>query len=97
MRARTVHYILKIDRWDDAQSALRSLMDEMKRQEGLETYTNIANRETGNGTVISIFKSAEALDAAGPALKRMLTALDAYMKLTPIVEDGDVVAPRSVA
>lgn len=92
MRARAVHYTLKTDRWDDAQSALRSLLDEMQRQDGLETYTNIADPETGHGTVLTVFKTSEAHDAAIPALKRMLTALDAYMKLTPIVQDGDVVA-----
>jgi hypothetical protein len=92
MRARAVHYTLKADRWDDAQSALRSLLDEMQRQHGLETYTNIANPETGNGTVLTIFKTSEDHDAAGPALKSMLSQLDAYMKLTPVVEEGDVVA-----
>lgn len=92
MRARAVHYTLKTDRWDDAQSALRSLLDEMRRQGGLETYTNMANPETGNGTVLVVFENSEAHDAAAPALKRMLSHLDAYMKLTPIVEDGDIVA-----
>jgi hypothetical protein len=92
MRARAVHYTLKTDRWDDAQSALRSLLDEIKRQDGLESYTNIANPETGTGTVLAVFSSSEALQAAEPAMKRLLTDLDAYMKLTPIVEIGDVVA-----
>lgn len=92
MRARAVHYTLKTDRWDDAQSALRSILDEMRRQDGLETYTNIANPDTGNGTVLAVFSSSEALMAAAPALKSMMSLLDAYMKLTPIVEEGDVVA-----
>ena len=92
MRARAVHYTLKADRWDDAQSALRSLLDRIKDQEGLESYTNIANPETGTGTVISIFTTSEALEAATPMMKKLLSDLDAYMKLTPIVENGDVVA-----
>ncbi|HEY5890168.1 MAG TPA: hypothetical protein VIW94_05665 [Acidimicrobiia bacterium] len=92
MRARAVHYTLKPDRWDDAQSALRSLLDEIKRQDGLESYINMANPETGTGTVISIFSTSEALNAAEPTMKKLLTDLDAYMKLTPIVEVGDVVA-----
>lgn len=92
MRARAVHYTLKTDRWDDAQSALRSLLDEIKRQDGLESYINIANPETGTGTVISVFSTTEAHDAAAEVMKKLLSALDAYMKLTPIVEVGDVVA-----
>lgn len=92
MRARAVHYTLKTDRWDDAQSALRSLLEEIKRQEGLESYINMANPETGAGTVVAIFSNSEALQAAEPTMKKLLTDLDAYMKLTPIVEIGDVVA-----
>ncbi len=92
MRARAVHYTLKTERWDDAQSALRSLLDEIKRQAGLESYINIANPETGTGTVVAIFSNGEALQAAEPAMRKLLTDLDAYMRLTPIVEIGEVVA-----
>lgn len=92
MRARTVHYILKVDRWDDAQSALRSVLDEIKGLVGFESYINVANRETGQGTIITVFATSENHISAEPAMKKILTGFDAYMKLTPTVEVGDVVA-----
>ncbi len=92
MRARAVHYNLKVYRWDDAQSALRSVLDDIQRLDGFESYLNVANRETGHGTTIAVFATSEAHANAEPEMKRILTSLDAYMKLTPTVEVGDVVA-----
>ena len=90
MSARVVKYKVKLDRWDDALSALRSMVSTIEKIDGLVSWTNVADPETGTGTAISIFESDEARTAANPTLRKILSELSAYFDVTPTVETADI-------
>lgn len=92
MRALVITYTIKTDRWEDALSSLRSVVEQIGRFQGLESWVNTANRETGNGNAVAVFESDDALMVATPAVTKIVNGLGAYMTATPHVEHGEVLA-----
>ena len=92
MRGLAITYIIKTDRWEDALSSLRSVVEQIGKFPGLQSWVNTANRETGNGHAIAVFDTDEALLNAEPAVTKIVNNLNAYMKATPHVEISDVLA-----
>jgi hypothetical protein len=92
MRALVITYTIKTDRWEDALSSLRSVVEQIGRFPGLESWVNTANRETGNGNAVAVFASSEALRDATPEVTKIISGLGAYMTATPQVEIGEVLA-----
>lgn len=92
MRGLAITYTIKTDRWEDALSSLRSVVEQIGKFAGLQSWVNTANRETGNGHAIAVFENDEALLDAEPAVTKIVNNLNAYMKATPRVEISEVLA-----
>lgn len=92
MRALVITYTIKTDRWEDALSSLRSVVEQIGKFAGLESWVNTANRETGNGNAVAVFDNDASLEDARPAITKIINGLGGYMKATPQVEVGEVLA-----
>ncbi|MDH3189275.1 MAG: hypothetical protein OEM39_01340 [Acidimicrobiia bacterium] len=92
MRAIVITYTIKTDRWEDALSSLRSVVEQIGRFNGLESWINTANRQTGKGNAVAVFDSDVSLAEALPAITKIVNGLGAYMTATPQVEEGNVLA-----
>lgn len=92
MRALVITYTIKTDRWEDALSSLRSVVEQISKFPGLESWANTANKETGNGSAIAVFETGETLEESIPAINRIISGLGAYMIATPSLEVGELLA-----
>lgn len=92
MRAIVITYTIKSDRWEDATSSLRSVVESIGGFPGLQSWANTANRETGNGNAMAIFENSEAAQEAIPHFNKVVKGLGAYMTATPHVEIGELLA-----
>lgn len=92
MRAIAISYTVKTDRWDDALSSLRSVVEQISKFPGLESWANTANKDTGNGSAIAVFESSEALEQSLPAVNKIISGLGAYMIATPRLDVGELLA-----
>lgn len=80
MHARTVAVAFRPDQLDAAAGIMREVADDLRGREGFHELIFVADRASGQGTVISLWETAEARDAAESQQYR-----EAMARLAPLL------------
>jgi hypothetical protein len=91
MYARVTTLNLNTEKWDQLLAAINTEVPGLvSGVSGIRSFTIIGNHETGKGTVVAVFESEGALDAATDQINQELGGFGTFFSTPPTVEVGDV-------